>query len=98
MKTALAKEDKTESITASAEEKAEPIRMKLIKDKTGGAVRKEPVESLSTKNVIAQIGPGEEVIFLKEQQKLGKITWYKVETANGKIGWISSNILEEVTQ
>ncbi|WP_102264425.1 SH3 domain-containing protein [Mesobacillus jeotgali] len=95
MKTKLSEEEK-ESITASAEAQADPIRMKLIKEKTGGAVRKDPVKSLSTKNVITQIGPGEEVIFLKEQQKLGNITWYKIKTANGKIGWISSNILEEV--
>lgn len=82
--------------TASAEK--QPVQMQLKKNESGGSVRKEPVEHLSTQNVITQIGPGEEILFLQEEQELGGILWYKVQLANEQIGWISSNLLEPITQ
>ncbi|MGM0843647.1 MAG: hypothetical protein ACQEUT_01620 [Bacillota bacterium] len=89
-------ERKQKTTTASAEKQS--VRMQLKKSETGGTLRREPVENLSTENVITQIGPGEELLFLQEEQELGGILWYKVQMANQQVGWMSSNILEPITQ
>ena len=59
----------------------------------GGNIRSNP--SLNAK-IVADIFNDETVTYLDEQTTDNRgITWLKVQTPNGKIGWISSNIVEE---
>ncbi|MDP5274963.1 SH3 domain-containing protein [Chengkuizengella axinellae] len=73
---------------------AEIIKMRLVPGTEGGNLRKEPVSSTTVNNIIEVIGESEELIFLGEEETLGGITWVKVETSNGLVGWISSAIVE----
>ncbi|APH03538.1 SH3 domain-containing protein [Bacillus weihaiensis] len=58
----------------------------------GGNIRSEP--SLNGK-IISSIKQDESVTYLNEQQTDDRgITWLKVETNQGKVGWISDKIVE----
>ncbi|MDQ0231386.1 SH3 domain-containing protein [Metabacillus malikii] len=59
----------------------------------GGNIRETP--SLNGK-IVDSLKIGETITFLEEEETDNKgITWLKVETENGKKGWISSKIVNE---
>lgn len=61
--------------------------------KSGGNIRATP--SLNGK-IVAELGANDTATYLDEQTTDDRgITWLKVETKTGKIGWISANIVEE---
>lgn len=74
--------------------KAFPKELVLTKEfKKGGNIRSTP--SLQG-NIVENLSTGDTVTFLREEQMDDRgIRWLKVETESGRIGWVSSRIVEE---
>ena len=77
--------------------KSENLERKLVlreRYSEGGNIRESP--SLNSA-IVADIKIGESVTHLEEEETDDKgITWLKVKTENGKEGWISERIVEQL--
>ncbi|MDH6651080.1 UNVERIFIED_ORG: hypothetical protein J3A77_000110 [Bacillus sp. PvP124] len=68
-------------------------QMVLREDKGGGNIRQTPSKE---GNIVTSISPNEIVSYLQEESIDDRgVTWYKVQTKYGEIGWISSTIIEQ---
>ncbi|RSK28764.1 SH3 domain-containing protein [Bacillus sp. HMF5848] len=78
--------------TAATSSEDTSIFLQLTSEYDGGKIRRTP--SMDGEK-IAVIGSGDTLLFLGESEVgSSNVTWYKVETSSGVVGWISSNIVE----
>jgi len=71
-----------------------PIQLKLAPAYDGGNIR---AEAANNANIVTSIGPNEIIVFLDETSiDNNGVRWFKVKTSQGHVGWISSNIVQQI--